>query len=80
MAEFDDDRLEVIQARLRSRARAAAEKHGLSPLLVMAVNGLVMGFRLAEAEGADVEELIRRLNAAMEEEELPWKLSTTLLD
>ena len=79
MAKFDDDRLKVIQARLRARARAAAEKHGLSPLLVMAVNGLVMGFRLAEAEGADVEELIRRLNAAMEEE-LPWKLSTTLLD
>jgi hypothetical protein len=80
MAEFDDDRLEVIQARLRARAQAAAEKHWLSPLLAMAVNRLIMGFRLAEAEGADVEELSRRLNAAMEEVELPWKLRTTLLD
>jgi len=41
---------------------------------------LVTGFRLAEAEGADVAELSRRLNVVMEEVELPWKLSATLLD
>jgi len=80
MAEFDDYRLEVFQARQLARVQAVAEKHGLSPLLVMAVYGLVTGFRLAEAEGADVAELSRRLNVVMEEVELPWKLSATLLD